>query len=702
MASKDNACYGGDLLETLCNAFHDSRDANDFVAKIVQRTHVTKGTAEVIGIVVMPMIGDQFSTDIDAAQRAKFKEQLMSALRQESHRAPIFGVLAMLEAYEDDAPARYHEMLAMIGNDTESLITAAEAGKGQAIPIFLGAAHANEPDDPKVIAAIGAFGGQGPTRAAFGPLQITADGAKLRDAADVEQLTEQLGAIADQGSARVLLAAFEAIPAETQKKILAVDDGRELALDLAAAALLENKPDLAAHLYRPHRGKDEDREASFRRVVAASLPDAKQVDAFDVITGSLGTSGGVRGQLMVSFAEQHGYAAYAAELREEARIRREAEANDDDLPESWRGVLAPFLTPEPEIEKKAIVRATRSSLAAARIVPFTEHRLEEIQSKTSVAQVIDCSDVERVARTTHLPDYVSPIRMERNGEDVVAVVISSALDPVGEIGLGAYWVLRSLDGGATWSRYYTGLRENMPYVVSRTSTLPLVNEDHLRIEVEVQELDESSITFPPVAMRVSRSETGLYLDMPWSDLARDSDGDGLTDLYEERITTDPLDLDTDGDGIADGEDLLPRVARVTGERTVAAEILATVLGGFRLGAGRIVVGVGFDLAAAETAQQSCEVRTSDVGEPVLFLIGDPSQFAGLTMTRRTIILTSDEDMEYYGKFGPTFAAHIRHFVIDTSGTRAILELDQSWAGATYLLEKTKDGWKATPVSEWIT
>ncbi len=45
--------------------------------------------------------------------------------------------------------------------------------------------------------------------------------------------------------------------------------------------------------------------------------------------------------------------------------------------------------------------------------------------------------------------------------------------------------------------------------------------------------------------------------LPSSDLARDSDGDGLTDLTEHALLTDPVLADTDGDGMGDAQDATP-------------------------------------------------------------------------------------------------------------------------------------------------
>ena len=46
--------------------------------------------------------------------------------------------------------------------------------------------------------------------------------------------------------------------------------------------------------------------------------------------------------------------------------------------------------------------------------------------------------------------------------------------------------------------------------------------DRFTIEVRIQEVDPSSITFPPTNLQPKRSEKGLYLEIPFADLERDS------------------------------------------------------------------------------------------------------------------------------------------------------------------------------------
>lgn len=61
------------------------------------------------------------------------------------------------------------------------------------------------------------------------------------------------------------------------------------------------------------------------------------------------------------------------------------------------------------------------------------------------------------------------------------------------------------------------------------------------------------------------------LEIAIADVERDSDHDGWTDLEEQRLGTNPTNPDTDGDGLADGDDacpLFPRPKGETGEDTI--------------------------------------------------------------------------------------------------------------------------------------
>ncbi|MFP5245110.1 MAG: hypothetical protein ACLGH0_00355 [Thermoanaerobaculia bacterium] len=86
-----------------------------------------------------------------------------------------------------------------------------------------------------------------------------------------------------------------------------------------------------------------------------------------------------------------------------------------------------------------------------------------------------------------LPVLRNVLRVERDGNDVIALGVSQQLDRIGEVGRGGYWIARSRDGGNSWQTYYTGLRERRPYVAVAEARLPLLDGDRLRIEVDVEE-----------------------------------------------------------------------------------------------------------------------------------------------------------------------------------------------------------------------
>jgi len=217
----------------------------------------------------------------------------------------------------------------------------------------------------------------------------------------------------------------------------------------------------------------------------------------------------------------------------------------------------------------------------------------------------------------------------------VAIGVSQDYDPVGEISRGAYWVIRSHDGGRTWGRpIYTGLRIQSPYVVRRLSNAPLLAGDHLQVEVKVEELDTSSITFPPVALRAKRVQEGLLLQIPFADLERDSDADGLTDLAEERVSDD-------GDGLLDGNDPLPQVTW-TAVMDDGARALGAVLGRI---SGMKSMAIIHEIPAPGDKLDDFMARARRAtltGERTTFIVADRRDFRSLLATTRAVVLTADE------------------------------------------------------------
>jgi hypothetical protein len=311
------------------------------------------------------------------------------------------------------------------------------------------------------------------------------------------------------------------------------------------------------------------------------------------------------------------------------------------------------------------------------------------------------------------PEDFSPVRADRHGDRAVAIGVSQDYDPVGEISRGAYWVIRSRDGGRTWgSPVYTGLRIQQPYLIPPQSNVPLLAGDSLRVEVRVEELDESSITFPPVGLRARRVQEGLMLEIPFAALDRDSDADGLTDLAEERLITDPQSADTDGDGLPDGSDSLPQVpwTAVLDDR---ARALAAVL---RRIAGMESRAIVQEIAPAGHAASDASAhpgrflddllssarRATLTDEETTFMVGDRSDFRALLTTQRAVVLTAAELELARRKFGPIYATRLPLFVLDHDQRRGFVVWDASWVGGVLRLRLVGAEWQVESVMDWIT
>lgn len=640
-----------DPASVVCRAIRNGAAAEAATAEIARELAISEDSASAVGAAITPMLADRKprpAADSEASYAA-----LAATLTREKNQNPILGAMAHVAGQSEPAVEKFHALLPLIRAQPDPAKAAIEVTRATrhhlAGSIFLADALVRDPDHADLIDEIGQHGGDAFVSAAFGPIVLTNGRAELRKrqtpiSAETlhDRATRQLTMLAHLGFADLIVAAFQALPAEVQERIAspAAATYDDIRLDIAAAALIAGKPEIARRMSdalapSPYRGRDA--HSGARLLLAAALSDGKN-ELFDIIIGMFtngiaARTGGIRAQLFAAMLEQQGYRTLAAQVTRDALHRFSYEL---DIPPEFIPHVQPLVTRFKAMDAARHIKPPNKLLATPRIVPFTERPLPKF------------AGTPRQINAVERPLYMDPVRIERSGNEVVAITTASTVDPANET--GGYWIHRSRDGGITWNAYYTGLRRSVPYVIAPASQLPLFDGERLRIE----------------AVREDRS---VYLEFRWQELTRDSDADGLTDLLEERLLTDLRDADTDDDGLRDAEDTLPQVTYRAGVG-VENEILAAV----------------FEKFAPKST----------------FFVGDHSTFAPLTMVVRSVVLTHDEYSAYNKKFGAIEPMFISHFVLDHDGRRAIVQIGQSMQGKTFLVTKTEDGWEVKSISGWVS
>lgn len=341
----------------------------------------------------------------------------------------------------------------------------------------------------------------------------------------------------------------------------------------------------------------------------------------------------------------------------------------------------------------------RELLAAPPASPFTEHPLSEAPKPKGPARW------RPVKSELKPPDGFYPVRAERSGKRVLLLALSQRLDPAGEVSGGGYWLLESKDRGRTWdSPLYTGLRQYRPYELAKRSSLPMLDGDTLQLEASVRELEEQSITFPPLGLATKREQKGLFVRAPLAELQKDSDADGLPDLVEQRLLTDPNAADTDADGLPDGEDALPQVPAVhEGAQSPEASLLSAFIT-LQQGGEEALKGLQVGLPDEGAPPDELRLPTGPTPESrydVTFLEMERGPLRGVRLSSRTIVLTQEELSAAQERFGRFYPLRI-DIQLDAKGDQAVIKWDEHWRGGTYEA-RMKDGqWVFESRGEWIT
>ena len=239
-----------------------------------------------------------------------------------------------------------------------------------------------------------------------------------------------------------------------------------------------------------------------------------------------------------------------------------------------------------------------------------------------------------------------------------------------------YWLFESTDGGLSWSLpIYLGLVVNEVFRIHAATGQ--LSRTELAVEATRLSLDSGE------GFRTSTLERGI-LEIDLRPARADSDRDGLSDMVESLLGTDPDNEDSDGDGLGDATDRMPQL-RGEGEADGSA-----ASGAFRRGVTEVfgpyltrdhrrrplpANGVRTVILAVDEAP----VHTLTPGPRLVVVRRSPAAVLGLTA-------------EAARQASPTI--EIPLFAVDHDGGRALLE----WraGGGSYgsvTLKRELNGWQ---------
>jgi len=242
----------------------------------------------------------------------------------------------------------------------------------------------------------------------------------------------------------------------------------------------------------------------------------------------------------------------------------------------------------------------------------------------------------------------------------VLVLRSGILDP----GAGGYWFTFSANGGMKWTPpLYSGITEKEDFTILPYTHFPIIRFGNIRLEALAGDFTGSG------------DENPVYLlNIPLDILKRDGDSDGLTDLMEERLLTNPLDADTDSDGTTDLFDNSPLAADKPDSEADRVRV-AAMIG---------IVGASKESWAEEASEGGLIIIRVDSYEQA-------HEFPGL---KARVIHLDGRDIERYQKrFGPR--ASFRFERIDIAGDSATVHWSRGEAAGTVSLSRENGRWRVS-------
>jgi len=280
------------------------------------------------------------------------------------------------------------------------------------------------------------------------------------------------------------------------------------------------------------------------------------------------------------------------------------------------------------------------------------------------------------------------------------------------------WIAYSENSGKDWSYYYTGITQKQPVFVKFYSQRPLIKEKG-KLEIEaclMRQLSPFSHPIPDVSYECVKD--GIYLAFDMNVIARDSDGDGLTDIVEDKFFTDKFNKDTDGNGISDNLDMNPRVNYPrTKKSKMYEEILNEDIGSKDMdwSIGRFIfkgnntihyftdsIETVFDIVTEEGKKE--RIAFMEPTETVLIVTNDKDLMGIQPQKKRIIFITTEE----YKNRATAYKSGLKiiHlsplFKVDGKRNTYLISCSIGTGSHKYLVQKTIIGWRVRLLSTIIS
>ena len=255
------------------------------------------------------------------------------------------------------------------------------------------------------------------------------------------------------------------------------------------------------------------------------------------------------------------------------------------------------------------------------------------------------------------------------------------------------WIAYSENSGKDWKYYYTGIVQMQPVFVKHYSQRPLI-KDKNKLEIDACLFRQLSEFSHPIGADFECVKDGIYLVFDINVIAKDSDGDGLTDILEDKLYLDKYNKDTDRDGISDNLDMNPRVHYPRTEETGIYEAILNdkIDWKNKKGIGKLLF------------NENMTYNVTDSTETVFIITNNKDLMGIQPLKYRVIFITPDE---YQNKakpynMNPRSMSFSPLFKVDKKKNTYKIFHSFGTGGVDYLIRKTKKGWTIEIISMWIS